>query len=190
MNRVFAMKAQEPPATLNILLLSEIARSSSTRHIFFQKIPMVYSLAARAHQVPLDLLYVMSVVLDGRESELGNSEPLPLICPWVIVIDDLVVRFRSIAAALGAVTRLENSARRIRVGLLRARYQASTDAGVLLSPLGNLSHSARLLRSNFEHTGDWWFAARCYAGHEVGYTKVQSRAFEQKLQEHLHFPFG
>ncbi|MBB6521886.1 hypothetical protein [Pseudoteredinibacter isoporae] len=184
------MKAQEGTlTTVNLLLLSEIARSSSARHIFFQKIPMVYSLAARAHRVPLDLLYVMSVVLDGRESELRRSERLPLISPWVIMINGLAVRFRSIVAARNVLTQLENSARRVRIGLMRVHYQPRSDTGVLLSPLGNLSHSARILRTHFELGGDWWFAARCYAGHEVGYTKDQSGEFERKLQEHIHFPF-
>jgi len=126
-------------------------------------IPSAYHVAARQEGVPPAVLYALALTESGVRLKQGIRP-----WPWTLNIAGKSYYFRNQQAACAAITQAVATQGRKRVDVGLGQINLGWHAGLFhsdcdaLQPNRNLRHAARLLRSHFEHSGDWLAAAARY----------------------------
>lgn len=129
-----------------------------------ENLPIAYTKAASAAQVPADLLYAIALTESGRTV---NKEHGYRPWPWTLNIDGKSKRFdrrQSAFRVLRTTLRSENT--NVDIGLMQIswRYHSSKfeSAYEALNPSTNLKVGADILRTCYVREQDWWLAVGCY----------------------------
>lgn len=127
-------------------------------------IPVAYTNAASAAQVPADLLYAIALTESGRTV---NKEHGYRPWPWTLNIDGRGKRFDRRQSAFRVLrTTLRDANSNVDIGLMQISWRYHSDkfesAYEALDPSTNLRIGADILRSCYERELDWWVAVGCY----------------------------
>jgi len=150
--------AQRTLAVLLALALGTVANAGVA-----MTIPSAYHVAARQEGVPPAVLYALALTESGVRLKQGVRP-----WPWTLNIAGKSYYFRNKQAACAAITQAVATQGRKRVDVGLGQINLGWHAGLFerpcdaLQPQRNLRHAARLLRSHFEHSGDWLIAAARY----------------------------
>ena len=140
------------------------------------KLPMAYTVVAKAVNVPADILYAVALAESGRSYK---GEFLPW--PWALNIDGQSLYCQSQREATMLATAAINRRQLVDLGLTQVSWrwhrQRFTRIDDALVPMLNLKAGAAILREQYEVSGDWWQAVGRY--HDPGQDDKSLSSAEQ-----------
>lgn len=146
--------------------------------------PNLYIKVAKQQQVPVTLLYAIS------RTESFNPESKD-VWPWTINFRGKGYYFKTKKQAYAAIKLiLKKGYESVDIGLMQANWywhkDKLKDPWVALDPEYNITVGARILRSCYDRTKDWWYCAGEY--HSRSNTperKARVEKYKQRVLSHL-----
>ncbi len=140
-------------------------------------VPPAYVQVAREYQVPAGILFAIALTESGRAA--GDGRFLPW--PWALNLEGKALYFSNRAEADARLQELVGAGRTPDIGLMQVnwKYHRSKlgDPEQAFDPWLNLRAGARVLRQEYEATGDWWQAVGRYHSR----TPARARAYRQRV---------
>lgn len=135
--------------------------------------------AAKARNVPLDVLQAISRAETGRESN-GRLEPWP----WTVNMEGIGKWFATEDEARAFVFRhFKRGARSFDVGCFQVNYKwhgaAFRSIDDMFDPVMNADYAARFLRDLYQEFGDWSAAAGAYHSRTQKHARTYAARFDR-----------
>ncbi len=151
-------------AMLAATLLAQpvMSQAASTRTSQPMAVPPAYLRVAEEYQVPAGILFAIALTESGRATDGGRMLPWP----WALNLEGKAIYFSSRTEADARLTQLIHQNRAPDIGLMQVNWKYHRDKlgnpDQAFDPWLNLRAGARVLRQEYEATGDWWQAVGRY----------------------------
>ena len=162
--------------TLAALLSAPPTTVASRVHDDALTVPPAYLRVAEEYEVPAGILFAIALTESGRTTD-GRFLPWP----WTLNVDGRGEYYASRAEADARLRELIDQGKMPDIGLMQVnwRYHSSKlgDPEQAFNPWLNLRAGARVLRQEYESTGDWWQAVGRYHSR----TPSRAQAYRQRV---------
>lgn len=153
-------------------------------------VPPGYREVARAHGVPPNILYALSLTESGLTISHKPNRKVFRPWPWTLNVEKKSYYYPTRRAAWEALTGFLEQGKVVDIGLAQVNWKwhkkRLIDPWQALEPYFNLRVGAQILREQYNASGDWWTAIGHYhASAATPEARARAQQYRVRVGRHL-----